>query len=105
MVRGKMTLTLRVALANSQRSCTRWTQLEGNGLASPIALPSDVCTGVAEGSANGRPWMPCARSDRQTHSQGWATPVEEGVWLSSAGPRREHVHALQEDPWRSTACA
>ena len=47
MVQGKMTLTLRVALANSQRSCTRWTQLEGNGLASPIALPSDVCTGVA----------------------------------------------------------
>ncbi|MGK0353223.1 MAG: hypothetical protein ACJAYX_003915 [Planctomycetota bacterium] len=42
-----MTLTLRVPIANSQRSCTRWNQLAGNGLKSPIDLPSDKCTGVA----------------------------------------------------------
>jgi hypothetical protein len=47
MEQGKTTLTLRVALANSQSSYTRWTQLEGKGLKSPIALPSDECTGVA----------------------------------------------------------
>ncbi|MFT4515634.1 MAG: hypothetical protein ACI91B_004351, partial [Planctomycetota bacterium] len=42
-----MTLTPRVPIANSQRSCTQWTQLAGNGLKSPIALPSDECTRVA----------------------------------------------------------
>ena len=30
----------------------------------------------------------------------WSTAMNEGIWLPPAGPRREHVHALQEDPWR-----
>ncbi|MGK0204113.1 MAG: hypothetical protein ACI9S9_003193, partial [Planctomycetota bacterium] len=44
MEQAKTTLTLRVPTANSQRSCTRWTQLAGNELKSPIDLLSDECT-------------------------------------------------------------
>ena len=48
---------------------------------------------------NSHPDRVRSRHSKFDHSQGRTTQVEEGVWLSPAVSCREHVHALQVDPW------
>ena len=87
MEQGKMALTLRVALANSQRSCTRRTQLAAKGLTSAIAMPSDG--GPPNGDKVAVDGLEAldSRRDRLGHLFGHCARAGRG-WLSDVPSRR-----------------